>query len=144
MRRMAAVLIATSCLVLGAQTPGPGHTSRQTPATATRPDDRSLEAAIRARFLKSKIAANQFRVRVQGGVATLEGHTSVVQHKGVATRLAKAAGARQVVNRIEISEAARLKAAASLAQVRRRAQIKRGEPRSQPNGTKPRAGVSNP
>lgn len=70
-------------------------------------------------------------MRVQGGVATLEGHTDVLQHKGTATRLAKAMGAKQVVNRIEISDAAREKAAGNLAQGRRRAQLKRGDARSE-------------
>jgi hypothetical protein len=54
-----------------------------------------------------------------------------MQHKGVATRLAKNAGATQVVNRIRISEAARKKAAANFARGRRRAQVKRGENRSE-------------
>lgn len=92
--------------------------------------DRRLEQAIRARFAESKIAVNRFEVRVQGGVATIEGRTDVVQHKGTATRLAKAMGAVRVVNRIEISQAAREKAAAGLAKGRRRAQVKRTEPRS--------------
>jgi len=92
--------------------------------------DRRLEQAIRARFAASKIAVNGFEVRVQGGVATIEGRTDVVQHKGTATRLAKAMGAVRVVNRIEVSQAAREKAAASLAKGRRRAQVKRSEPRS--------------
>jgi osmotically-inducible protein OsmY len=90
-------------------------------------DDRHIEQAIRARFAKSKIAADHFEVRVQGGVATIEGRTDVIQHKGTATRLAKAAGAVRVVNRIEISQAAREKASASLAKGRRRAQLKRTE-----------------
>lgn len=96
--------------------------------------DAELEKAIRERFARSKIAVNRFTVRVQGGVATIEGRTDVVQHKGVATRLARAAGARRVVNRIEISEQARQKASTNLAQGRRRAQIKRSEtsPRSEP------------
>jgi osmotically-inducible protein OsmY len=98
------------------------------------PTDQQVEKAIAERFARSKIARNHFQVRVQGGVATLTGKTDVLQHKGVATRLAKTSGARQVVNRIEVSEAARQKAAANLAQGRRRAQIKRGEaaqPRSE-------------
>jgi osmotically-inducible protein OsmY len=104
--------------------------------TAPRPafgasEDRQLENAIRARFADSGIASDKFQVHVQGGVATLEGHTDVLQHKGTATRLAKSMGARQVVNRIEVSEAARQKAAGNLAQGRRRAQLKRGEPRSE-------------
>jgi hypothetical protein len=87
--------------------------------------DAAIEAAIRARFAKSKINADQFQVRVQGGVATIEGRTDVVQRKGVATRLAKAGGATAVNNHIQISEAARQKAAANLAKGRRRAQVKR-------------------
>ncbi len=92
--------------------------------------DSQIETAIRARFAQSKIASHHFKVHVQGGVATLEGQTDVMQHKGVATRLAKSAGAVRVVNRIEIGEVARLRAAANLAKGRRRAQIKRSEPRS--------------
>jgi len=96
--------------------------------------DPQIEKAIQDRFAKSKIASNKFQVRVQGGVATLTGQTGVIQHKGVATRLAKSAGAHQVVNRIQVSEAAKQKASANLATGRRRAQIKRSEasPRSEP------------
>lgn len=89
--------------------------------------DQQIEAAIRARFARSKIGKNNFAVEVQGGVATLEGQTDVVQHKGTATRLAKSAGAVRVVNRIRVSQAARERAAATLAKGRRRAQVKRGE-----------------
>ncbi len=95
------------------------------------PNDRELEAAIRARFAQSKIGVNHFGVRVQGGVATIEGHTDVIQHKGTATRLAKAAGAREVVNRVELSEAAKERAASNLAKGRRRVQVKRSEKRSE-------------
>jgi hypothetical protein len=91
--------------------------------------DAVIEAAIRARFAKSKINADKFDVRVQGGAAVIEGRTDVIQHKGVATRLAKAGGAAAVSNRIQISEAARQKASANLAKGRRRAQVKRAESR---------------
>jgi hypothetical protein len=93
-----------------------------------------VEAAIRARFAGSKINSNHFTVHVLGGVATIEGHADIIQHKGTATRLARAAGAREVVNRIEISEAARERAAANLAQGRRRVQVKRSEKRSERPG----------
>jgi hypothetical protein len=93
--------------------------------------DQALEKEIRARFTRSKIAKNGFEVRVQGGVATITGRTDVIQHKGTATRLARSAGARQVVNRIEISEAAKQKASANLAKGRRRVQVKRGGARSE-------------
>ena len=98
------------------------------------PTDRQLEAAIGARFSQSKIGVNHFVVRVQGGVATIEGHTDVIQHKGTATRLARAAGAREVVNRVELSEASKERAAANLAKGRRRVQVKRGEKRSERAG----------
>lgn len=93
--------------------------------------DTAIEAAIRAKFAKSKIAEDKFQVRVQGGVATIEGRTGVIQHKGVATRLAKTGGAAAVNNHIQIDDAARQKAAANLEQGRRRAQIKRGDARSE-------------
>jgi precorrin isomerase len=64
-------------------------------------------------------------------VATFEGKTNVIQHKGVATRLAHSSGAVAVANHIEINEAAREKAAENLESGRRRAQIKRGEARSE-------------
>jgi osmotically-inducible protein OsmY len=96
----------------------------------TAQSDAQLEKEIRARFAGSKIAADKFEVQVQGGHATLTGSTNVLQHKGVATRLAHAAGATDVLNKIEPTEEARQKAAANLTKGRRRAQVKRGEARS--------------
>src|ERR1041384_6162559 len=81
--------------------------------------DAQIEAVIRAKFAKSKINEDKFTVHVQGGVATIEGRTDVIQHKGVATRLAKTGGASAVNNRIQISETAREKAAANLEKGRR-------------------------
>ncbi len=95
--------------------------------TGTSQNDAALEKDIRARFERSKIATNKFTVLVQGGVATLEGKTGVLQHKGTATRLARNAGAIKVVNKIEVSEEARRKSAANLETGRRRAQVKRSE-----------------
>jgi hypothetical protein len=95
-------------------------------------EDKAIEAAIRAKLAKSKIGKDGFTVRVQGGVAYWDGTTDVVQHKGSATRMAKSAGARRVVNNIKISEPAKQKAADNLEQGRRRAQVKRSDPRSQP------------
>ena len=75
--------------------------------------DAQIEQAIRARLAASKISKNGFTVHVHGGIATLEGRTDVIQHKGTATRLAKRAGAVQVVNKIQISQAAKDKAHAT-------------------------------
>jgi hypothetical protein len=92
--------------------------------------DAQLESLIRAKFAKSKINEDKFTVRVQGGVAHIDGKTEVLQHKGVATRMAKTAGAVMVDNRIQVSQAAKDKAAGNLEQGRRRVQVKRGDARS--------------
>jgi hypothetical protein len=89
--------------------------------------DAELEKVIRARFAASKISTHHFQVRVQGGVATIEGQTDILQHKGTATRLARSSGAIKVVNHIAVSQAARDKAAKNLASGRRRAQVKRSD-----------------
>jgi hypothetical protein len=123
MRRLASLLIVITLSAAAAQT------SRRAAPSARQPSltDAELEKAIRERFARSKSAAENFSVHVQGGVATIEGRTDVVQRKGAATRMAKSAGARKVVNKIEVSEAAREKASAGLVKGRRRAQVKRSE-----------------
>ena len=88
------------------------------PLTSKLLPDAQIERTIRAKFGKSKINVEHFTVTVQNGVATIEGKTNVIQHKGVATRLARTGGAVAVKNNIQISEAARAKAAARLAQNR--------------------------
>jgi hypothetical protein len=92
--------------------------------------DAQLEAAIRAKFAKSKVGEEKFQVHVQGGVATIEGRTDVIQHKGSATRMAKTAGAVAVNNHVQVSDAAKKKSAANLEEGRRRVQVKRGDARS--------------
>jgi hypothetical protein len=92
-------------------------------STSTALSDSQIEQDLRARLSRSKLATKKFQFRVQGGVATLTGRTDVVQHKGIMTRMAKASGARAVVNNIEISEAARAKAAAKLEAGRRKAVV---------------------
>jgi len=104
--------------------------TRRAETTRPRASDAEIEQTIRAKFAKSKIAPDKFTVKVQGGVATIEGRSDVVQHKGTATRLAKTGGATAVVNKIQLSQAAKDKAGKNLEKGRRRAQIKRGEPRS--------------
>ena len=133
--RVLAALVALASGA-GAQTTrapaNPGASRPRTPAPTVQPrlSDAQLEASIRARFARSpKISQDHFQVRVQGGVATIEGKTGVVQHKGSATRMAKSAGALAVNNHIQLSDAARQKAASNLETGRRRAQIKRGDAR---------------
>jgi hypothetical protein len=134
-------ILASVCLVAGVacaaaqQTPktaAPVHQRAATPAGPAKPrlSDAQIEANIRAKFAKSK-SAGKFTVHVQGGVATIEGKTEVVQHKGVATRMAKTGGALAVNNHVEVSDAAKKKAADNLETGRRRVQVKRGDSRSQ-------------
>jgi hypothetical protein len=135
---IAAALVAAGAWAAAPQ-PTPAH---QRPAGVSpakqgsaRPklSDTQLEAVIRAKFAKSKINADKFTVRVQGGVATIDGKTNVVQHKGSATRMCKTAGAVAVNNRVQVSDLAKQKAAGNLEAGRRRVQVKRGEARSQQN-----------
>jgi hypothetical protein len=132
--------IAAGLLAAGAWAAGPqAAPAHQRPATGgtakggaqPKLSDAQLEAAIRAKFAKSKINADKFTVRVQGGVATIDGKTEVVQHKGTATRMCKNAGAIAVNNRVKVSDAARQKSAGNLEEGRRRAQVKRGDARSE-------------
>jgi BON domain len=98
----------------------PAPSQSKTPFPVSVGGDATIERAIQARFSRSKISTDGFTVKVQGGVAVLEGKTGVIQHKGTATRLAKRAGAKGVDNRIQISEAARERAIANLSHVRNR------------------------
>ena len=133
---MAAALMAAGAWAAGPQAatvhqrPASGGTVKREPIQP-KLSDAQLEAAIRAKFAKSKIDADKFTVRVQGGVATIDGKTDVLQHKGVATRMCKTAGAAAVNNRVKVSDAAKQKAAGNLAEGRRRVQVKRGDTRSE-------------
>ncbi len=89
-------------------------TATSTAAHAVPHTDAQIDAAIRTKLAKSKIGKDGFKFHVQHGVVTWEGTTNVVQHKGSATRMARTAGATQVVNNIQISASAKAKAAANL------------------------------
>ena len=95
-----------------------------TPAHPGKMSDAEIEAAIRVKLAKSKIGKDGITVHVKNGIATWQGSTNVMQHKGAATRMAKTAGATQVVNNIKISDEARAKAAGDLTGQPRRAQVK--------------------
>ena len=76
--------------------------------------DSAIEQNFRKRISKSKLNAEHFSISVRQGMATLEGRTNVLQHKGVATRLARNAGATSVRNNIQVSPEAKMKAAGNL------------------------------
>ncbi len=87
--------------------------SAATQHTATPPDSQ-IDATIRAKLAKSKIGKDGFKFHVQRGVVTWEGTTNVMQHKGSATRMARTAGASQVINNIQVSASAKEKASGNL------------------------------
>jgi hypothetical protein len=130
------LLLLPACAAIAAAPP-PARRAAAPAATTAKLPDAVLEKAIRDRFQRSKIRVEGFTVHVEGGVATIEGKTKVIQRKGTATRLARLAGARTVRNRIAVDEAALEKAAANLEMGRRRAQVKRGEVRTQATTGRP-------
>ena len=101
-------------------------TTKNTPPRGL--SDAQIEQNIKIKLAKSKIGADKFTVKVQGGVAFWEGKTNVIQHKGAATRMARTAGAIAVVNNIQISDEARMKAAHNLTGTVPKATVKRTPP----------------
>lgn len=128
------ISLLASAILMAAATPTTPPVKAATRSAIAGPvkSDAAIESTIKTKLAKSKIGKDGFKVHVQGGVAYWEGTTNVVQHKGAATRMAKTAGAKAVANNIQVSQAARDRAAANLETGRRRAQIKRGDARSEP------------
>jgi BON domain len=115
MRRFLVALLAAVCLCIAPSFAAPADTRTPTAAhNAATASDAQIEAAIRTKLAKSKIGKDGFRFKVSHGVVTWEGTTNVVQHKGSATRMARTAGAVQVINNIQVSDAAKAKAGANL------------------------------
>jgi hypothetical protein len=121
-----AVLLAPALFQSAAPATPTAAAAKAKAGRAAAVSDADVEKIFRAKLAKSaKMSPEKFTVHVQGGVATLSGHTGVLQHKGAATRMAKSSGALAVVNNIEISQAAKDKAAQNLEKGRRRTQVKR-------------------
>jgi hypothetical protein len=103
-------LLATLGAPIHATTPSRASKSQHAPT----PSDAQIESTIRTKLAKSKIGKDGFTFRVQRGIVTWEGSTSVMQHKGSATRMARTAGAAQVINNIHVSATAKANAASNL------------------------------
>jgi hypothetical protein len=115
MQRLLASLLLPFCYVILCI---PGRAAASSPSsTASRAvprTDSQIDATIRMKLAKSKIGKDGFHFHVQHGVVTWEGTTNIIQHKGSATRMAKAAGATQVINNIQISDSAKAKGISNL------------------------------
>lgn len=126
-------LFATMGLNQPASAASTGAVNSPKPQIQTQPKtpaDAQIERAIKNKLAKSKLNADHFTVSVTKGVATIEGSTSVMQHKGAMTRIAKTSGATTVRNNIRISDAAKAKAVAGLTKNRTTAPVLRAEVRS--------------
>src|SRR5437660_9418349 len=93
MKRLVLTILLCAASLVSAATPA---------AHGVRRSDSEIESAIKTKLAKSKIGKDGIQVHVKNGVATWTGTTSVMQHKGAATRMAKTAGATQVVNNIKL------------------------------------------
>lgn len=85
--------------------------------------DAALEAEIAARLARAVIGQDGFTFSVQTGTVYWQGSTTVAQHKGAATRMARSAGAREVINRIEVVSASPAPSSDDSPQALRRAQV---------------------
>jgi hypothetical protein len=108
------VIPVFACVLASFASPATTRTAVATAKTSA-PSDAQIDTTIRTKLAKSKIGKDGFTFHVQRGVVTWEGATNnVVQHKGSATRMARTAGAVQVVNNIQVSANAKTKAASNL------------------------------
>lgn len=117
MPKLSSIYLFMGLLLTGIASPAPAATTTAHKPAAhavTGASDAQIDSTIRTKLAKSKIGKDGFKYHVSHGVVTWEGTTNVIQHKGSATRMAHAAGATQVVNNIQISAAAKDKAAANL------------------------------
>lgn len=116
MNRLCTILFALPLLVASLANPVSASTAKSTTSVQRvgAVPDSQIDAAIRTKLAKSKIGKDGFKFHVQRGVVTWEGFTNVAQHKGSATRMAKTAGASQVINNIQVSASAKAAATSNL------------------------------
>ena len=81
----------TICLACNGAPPSEKAKPSAKAAAGARLSDAEIESDIKARFARSKLASNNFQIKVQAGIATIDGTATVVQHKGIATRMARSA-----------------------------------------------------
>lgn len=112
--RVVSLFVLFLSLLLPASSFGTTTTTHKAASSQGNVSDSQIQQAIQTKLAKSKIGKDGFRFHVSHGVVTWEGSTNVIQHKGSATRMAKTAGATRVVNNIQISAAAKEKAAQNL------------------------------
>jgi osmotically-inducible protein OsmY len=66
-------------------------------------NDALIHSKLRQKLQRSKLRTDKLEFTVRDGTVEWRGNVAVPQRKGVATRMAKAAGASKVLNRIVIA-----------------------------------------
>ena len=107
MSRLIVLLLVLALSAIGLRAASGSASPHQQLTITPKFSDAEIEQKIQMKLAKSKIGKDGFVAKVHGGVVTWEGRTGVPQHKGAATRMAKAAGAVRVVNNIQISDGAK-------------------------------------
>lgn len=69
---------------------------------ASSTEDASIAARLKAKLSRSKLRTDSLQYQVKDGVVEWSGSVRIPQRKGAATRMAKSAGAKRVVNRIAV------------------------------------------
>jgi hypothetical protein len=69
-------------------------------------EDAAIEARLKSKLMRSKLRGDGLQYRVKDGVVEWMGKVGTPQRKGAATRMAKSAGARKVLNRIVVNAGA--------------------------------------
>jgi hypothetical protein len=66
--------------------------------------DSAIETRLKARLSRSKLNSDGLKFQVKDGTVEWSGFVKIPQRKGAATRMAKSAGAKLVVNRIVVQQ----------------------------------------
>jgi len=67
-------------------------------------DDAAIQARLKSKMERSKLRADGLKFKVQDGMVEWTGSVRTAQRKGAATRMAKTAGAKRVLNRIVVQQ----------------------------------------
>ena len=67
-------------------------------------EDALITSRLKSKMARSKLKSDGLHYKVEGGTVEWSGTVKIPQRKGAATRMAKSAGARRVLNRIVVQE----------------------------------------
>jgi|GEM_PF-2021709 len=65
-------------------------------------EDALIASRLKSKMARSKLKSDGLQYRVEGGMVEWSGTVKIPQRKGAATRMAKSAGAKRVLNRIVV------------------------------------------